>query len=162
VRRYARAESLDELLAPAIHRSTLLDDFKPYLYQQFTQGQRNASWDPVTTVADVAWLQPYPDVLLDQLTDRDADPAAIVDRRESVALAFVAALQLLPGTQRAVLILRDVLAWPSRDVANLLDTTVAGVNRALQRARATLDLFQACQRRASVASLLAQDDPGRS
>jgi RNA polymerase sigma-70 factor (ECF subfamily) len=94
--------------------------------------------DPVTAVADVAWLQPYPDARLDLLTDRDADPAAIVDRRESVALAFVAALQLLPATQRAVLILRDVLAWPSREVADLLDTTVAGVNSALQRARATL------------------------
>jgi len=53
--------------------------------------------DPVVT-AGVAWLQPYPDALLDQLTDPDADPAAIVDRRESVALAFIAALQLLPGT----------------------------------------------------------------
>jgi RNA polymerase sigma-70 factor (ECF subfamily) len=93
--------------------------------------------DPVST-REVAWLQPYPDALLDQLTDADADPAAIIEGRESVALAFVAALQLLPGTQRAVLILRDVLAWPSRDVADLLDTTVAGVNSALQRARATL------------------------
>jgi RNA polymerase sigma-70 factor (ECF subfamily) len=93
--------------------------------------------DPLTT-AEVAWLQPYPDVRLDQLTDPDADPAAIVERRESVALAFIAALQLLPGTQRAVLILRDVLTWPARDVADLLDTTVAGVNSALQRARATL------------------------
>jgi RNA polymerase sigma-70 factor (ECF subfamily) len=93
--------------------------------------------DPLTT-AEVAWLQPYPDVRLDQLTDPDADPAAIVERRDSVALAFIAALQLLPGTQRAVLILRDVLAWPARDVADLLDTSVAGVNSALQRARATL------------------------
>ncbi|MEN3307827.1 MAG: polymerase sigma-70 factor, subfamily [Micromonosporaceae bacterium] len=93
--------------------------------------------DPLTT-AEVSWLQPYPDVRLDQLTDPDADPAAIIERRETVALAFIAALQLLPGTQRAVLILRDVLAWPARDVADLLDTTVAGVNSALQRARATV------------------------
>jgi RNA polymerase sigma-70 factor (ECF subfamily) len=98
--------------------------------------QRRAR-DPVTSL-DVAWLQPYPDALLDQLADHDADPAAIVDRRESVALAFIAALQLLPATQRATLILRDVLAWPARDVADLLDTTVAGVNSTLQRARATL------------------------
>jgi RNA polymerase sigma-70 factor (ECF subfamily) len=90
------------------------------------------------TATDVAWLQPYPDSLLDRLIDTDADPAAIVDHRESVALAFIAALQLLPGSQRAVLILRDVLDWPSRDVADLLGTTVAGVNSALQRAHASV------------------------
>ncbi len=90
------------------------------------------------TALDVTYLQPYPDRLLDQLADTGADPAAIVDRRAGVALAFIAALQLLPATQRAVLILRDVLAWPAGEVANLLDTTVAGVNSALQRARATL------------------------
>jgi RNA polymerase sigma-70 factor (ECF subfamily) len=91
-----------------------------------------------TTTAEVTGLQPYPDLLLDQLPDTDADPAAITERRESVALAFIAALQLLPGTQRAVLILRDVLAWPARDVADLLATTVPAVNSALQRARVTL------------------------
>jgi len=94
--------------------------------------------DPLTNTVDVAWLQPYPDALLDQLTDSGADPAAIVDSRESVALAFIAALQLLPATQRAALILRDVLSWPAQQVADLLDTTVAAVNSALQRARATL------------------------
>jgi RNA polymerase sigma-70 factor (ECF subfamily) len=92
---------------------------------------------PLTT-ADVAWLQPYPDILLDQIATVDADPAGIAERRESVALAFIAALQLLPASQRAVLILRDVLAWPARDVASLLDTSLAAVNSALQRARATL------------------------
>lgn len=94
--------------------------------------------DPLSSTAEVAWLQPYPEVFLDQLADGDADPAAVVERRESVALAFVAALQLLPATQRAVLILREVLCWPAREVADLLDTTVAGVNSALQRARGTL------------------------
>jgi RNA polymerase sigma-70 factor, ECF subfamily len=92
---------------------------------------------PVTT-ADVAWLQPYPDALLDQIPAADTDPAGIAEQRESVALAFIAALQLLPASQRAVLILRDVLAWPARDVADLLETSVTAVNSALQRARATL------------------------
>jgi RNA polymerase sigma-70 factor, ECF subfamily len=94
--------------------------------------------DPLADTAEVVWLQPYPDALLDELTASDADPAAIAERRESVALAFIAALQLLPATQRAVLILREVLDWPARDVADLIGTTVAGVNSALQRARATI------------------------
>ena len=98
---------------------------------------RDRRREPATT-ADVAWLQPYPDALLGQVADTGADPAGIAEERESVALAFIAALQLLPASQRAVLILRDVLAWPARDVADMLDTSVAAVNSALQRARATL------------------------
>jgi RNA polymerase sigma-70 factor, ECF subfamily len=90
------------------------------------------------TAAEVTWLQPYPDALLDQLPAAGADPAGLAEQRESVTLAFITALQLLPASQRAVLILRDVLAWPARDVADLLGTTVTGVNSALQRARATL------------------------
>lgn len=85
-------------------------------------------------VAEVAYLQPYPDRLLDQVVD----PAAHVTRKEDVALAFIAAIQLLPPRQRAVLILRDVLAWSAKDVAGALDSTVASVNSALQRARGTL------------------------
>jgi RNA polymerase sigma-70 factor (ECF subfamily) len=89
------------------------------------------------TVADLSYLEPYPDALLDGLTP-GTDPAAEVERRESVSLAFVAALQLLPPTQSAVLILRDVLGWPGQEVADLLDTTLAAVNSALQRARTTV------------------------
>ena len=109
----------------------------PDHHHDLPQDDQSAGREPATT-DDVAWLQPYPDVLLDQLVDADADPAAVIDRRASVTLAFVAAMQLLPATQRAVLILRDVLCWSSREVAELLDTTVAAVNSALQRARATL------------------------
>jgi RNA polymerase sigma-70 factor (ECF subfamily) len=87
---------------------------------------------------EIGHLQPYPDRLLDQLTDVGADPAAIAEQRESVALAFITALQRLPARQRAALILRDVLAWNAAEVAALLEISVAAVNSALQRARATL------------------------
>lgn len=87
---------------------------------------------------EIGHLQPYPDRLLDLLADADADPAAIAERRESIALAFITALQRLPARQRAALILRDVLAWSAVEVADLLEISVPAVNSALQRARATL------------------------
>jgi RNA polymerase sigma-70 factor, ECF subfamily len=90
------------------------------------------------TMADVAWLQPYPDTLLDQIATADADPACLAEQRESVALAFIAALQLLPARQRAVLTLRDVLAFRTGEVAEMLDMTVAAVDSALRRARGRL------------------------
>src|SRR5918995_3435316 len=85
-------------------------------------------------LAEIEHLQPYPDRLLDD----SPDPAARFDLKESVALAFIALIQLLPPRQRAVLILRDVLAWSAREVAESLDCSVASVNSALQRARSTL------------------------
>ena len=87
---------------------------------------------------EITYLQPYPDRLLDQLTDRDSDPAIVIERRETVALSFIVALQRLPASQRAALILRDVLAWSSAEVAELLETTVPAVNSLLQRARLIL------------------------
>jgi RNA polymerase sigma-70 factor (TIGR02960 family) len=90
------------------------------------------------SLAEVPWIQPYPDVLLDQAAPSDEQPEAVAIQRETISLAFLAALQVLPPRQRAVLIARDVLGWPASQTASALGTSVAAANSALQRARATL------------------------
>jgi RNA polymerase sigma-70 factor (ECF subfamily) len=84
---------------------------------------------------ETTWITPIAD---DRVLPEDGDPAELTEAKETIRLAFVATLQHLPARQRAVLILREVLRWQATEVAELLDTTVASVNSALQRARATL------------------------
>ena len=92
----------------------------------------------VSPTGEVMWLQPYPDELLDRLEDDEPGPEAAAVSRETIELAFLVAIQHLPPLQRAVLIIRDVLGFPARDTATLLETSVPAVTSALQRARATM------------------------
>jgi RNA polymerase sigma-70 factor, ECF subfamily len=91
---------------------------------------------PPTRMSEAVWLEPYPDVLL---ADRAEAPDARYEAREAIGLAFISALQRLPPSQRAVLVLRDVLAFRAAEVAEILGTTEVSVNRALQRARLSVD-----------------------
>jgi RNA polymerase sigma-70 factor (TIGR02960 family) len=100
----------------------------------------NVTLPEPTSVSDVPpWLEPYPDVLLDNLVDPAPGPEARYETTEAISLAFITALQLLPPRQRAVLVLRDVLGYPAGEVARMLDATQQSVQSALKRARATVD-----------------------
>jgi RNA polymerase sigma-70 factor (ECF subfamily) len=88
--------------------------------------------------AELPWLDPYPDRLLEPAASSDEEPDAVVVSKETIELAFIAAIQHLPPRRRAVLMLRDVLGWSAKDTAAVLAVSVASVNSSLQRARATL------------------------
>jgi RNA polymerase sigma-70 factor (ECF subfamily) len=118
--------------------------FRAWLYRIATNVcldvlRRSARRPPaLRSFADLPWLQPYPDRLLDEIAPSDDQPDALVVERETIELAFLSAMQVLPPRQRAALIVRDVLGWPAVETATLLETSVAAVNSALQRARATM------------------------
>ena len=95
-----------------------------------------------TRLGEVVWLEPFPDALLEGAMDLPPGPEARYEQAESISLAFVTALQLLPPRQLAVLILRDVLGFHASEVAGMLDSTIESVNSALKRARASLQRRQ--------------------
>src|SRR5437588_1284954 len=99
--------------------------------------------EPTGTGDVPPWLEPYPDVLLDNLVDQAAGPETRYETTEAISLAFITALQLLPPRQRAVLVLRDVLGYRATEVAEMLDATQESVQSALKRARATVDNYLA-------------------
>jgi RNA polymerase sigma-70 factor (ECF subfamily) len=94
---------------------------------------------PPTRTTELTWLEPYPDAWLDGLPDTAPGPDARYETREAVGLAFITALHRLPAAQRAALVLRDVLGFRASEAAEVLDSTEAGVNSALQRGRAALE-----------------------
>ena len=118
--------------------------FRAWLYRIATNvcldalRRREHRASALRSFAEVPWLQPYPDRLLDEAAASGDEPGAAVIERETIELAFVAALQVLPPRQRAALIARDVLGWPASQTAVLLEMSVAAANSALQRARATM------------------------
>ncbi len=91
-----------------------------------------------TRLAEVLWLEPYPDALLAEVPDPTAGPEARYEQQETISLAFITALQLLPPRQRAALILTDVLDFSAREVADMLETTEQAIYGAVKRARSTL------------------------
>lgn len=125
--------------------------FRAWLYRIATNGcidflerskRRHPQRDTVTRLPlDLPWLQPYPDHLLEEVASSDEDPAARIVTKETIQLAYLVVLQVLSPSQRAALILCDVLDWSAREVAVLLDTTVPAVNGALRRARETLKKY---------------------
>jgi len=130
------------------HRRTFAGraSFRAWLYRIATNAcldalerrPRPEAQEQTRPLAAVPWLQPYPDHLLDELPAADDGPETQLVEKETIELAFIAAIQLLPPRQRAALISRDVLGWSAAESAQLLGVSVASVNSALQRARATM------------------------
>jgi len=119
--------------------------FRSWLYRIATNAcldtierRSRVATDAIQPLAEVPWLQPYPDHLLEEVAGGEPEPEEEVVAKETIELAFIAAIQLLPPRQRAALICRDVLGWSAAESAALLDLTVPALNSALQRARATL------------------------
>src|SRR5829696_6099276 len=123
-----------------------------------------AAGDPTASPsppADLPWLQPYPDRLLEPIAPSEHEPGAMVVARETIELAFLAAIQHLPPRQRAVLILRDALDWSADETAAVLEMSVAAANSALQRARAAMKV-QLPARRLEWATAADAEDAERS
>ncbi|HEX6391703.1 MAG TPA: RNA polymerase subunit sigma-70 [Solirubrobacteraceae bacterium] len=109
--------------------------FRAWLYKIATNACLDAIAKRKPVSGEVLWLQPYPDVAL---APREDEPDAVVIEKETIELAYIVAIQHLPATQRAVLILRDVVGWSAKETAELLETSVAAANSTLQRARETM------------------------
>lgn len=118
--------------------------FRAWLYKIATNTcldmirRRSRQVPLLESFAEVPWLQPYPDALLNEMAPPQDEPDSVAVDRETIELMFVAAMQLLPARQRAAFIARDVLDWSAKETAALLDTSVAAANSALQRARVTM------------------------
>ena len=109
--------------------------------RRVTPPEVGAAGDPTVPPAppvDLPWLQPYPDRMLEPIAAAEDGPGEVVTARETIELAFLAAIQHLPPKQRAVLILRDAVGWSAKDTASLLEASVDSVTSALHRARSTL------------------------
>ena len=126
--RIATNTCLNALSRRAIHRRILPDSS-----DHDTDGNVQAEVNN-----EILWLEPYPDAAMDKIVDAKPDPGARYEMRDTVRLAFMAAIQYLPPRQRAVVLLRDAMGWPADETAQALGLSVASANSALQRARTTL------------------------